>query len=186
MKPLFFTIATLLTISVSSLKAQNKATLDNNQFVAVTQTQATTGKNNPVHYKLTNNNSVSMDFSLYKEMKNGSWDVVHHLDLAPGQSYEDVSGFTGYTGKYAVFSAPHSQWASFPNQSEIAGLQVGTTSTPAAPPTTTTTPGTTATSTTTPATTTAPATGTPSVTTTTPASVPPADYNPTKPTTPRP
>jgi len=184
MKPLFFTIATLLTISVSSLKAQNKATLDNNQFVALTQTQATTGKNNPVHYKLTNNNSVSMDFSLYKEMKNGSWDVVHHLDLPPGQSYEDVSGFTGYTGKYAVFSAPHSQWASFPNPSEIAGLQVGTTSTPTAPPTTT--PITTTTTTTTPATTTTQATGTPSVTTTTPASIPPADYNPAKPATPRP
>lgn len=121
MKALFFTIAVLL--SAPLLKAQNKAQQDNNQFIAVTQTQATTGKNNPVHYKLTNNNSVSMDFSLYKEMKNGSWDVTRHLDLKPGQAYEDVTGFTGYTGKYVVYSAPHADWASFPSAADLPGLQ---------------------------------------------------------------
>lgn len=64
-----------------------------------------------------------MDFSLYKQMNNGSWDVVHHLDLGPGQTYEDINGFTGYSGKYVIYSAPHNDWASFPNATQIAAIQ---------------------------------------------------------------
>ena len=103
MRALFFTVAIVCSFSALTLQAQNKAAQDNGQFVVVTQTKSTT-KNVQTHYKLTNNNSVSMDFSLYKQMTNGSWDVTHHLDLAPGQTYDDVSGFTGYSGKYILFS----------------------------------------------------------------------------------
>lgn len=119
MKTLFFTIAIVSLFSISTLKAQNKAVQDNNRFVSVTQN---TTPNHQTHYKLTNNNSVVMDFSLYKEMKNGSWDVTHHLDLKPGEMYEDITGFTGFTGKYVVFSAPHSEMADFPASRDIPAL----------------------------------------------------------------
>ncbi|MFI5162470.1 MAG: hypothetical protein ACHQHN_14410 [Sphingobacteriales bacterium] len=113
-------IAVLMLVSVS-LKAQKKATQDNGT-VTVAQSQTTVGKNQQTHYKMTNTGSVSMDFSLYKQMSNGSWGVTHHLDLAAGQTYEDVNSFSGYNGKYVLFSAPHSDWASFPNTADIGGL----------------------------------------------------------------
>ncbi|HZX59513.1 MAG TPA: hypothetical protein VFE54_12335 [Mucilaginibacter sp.] len=121
MKNLSFALVGLLMLLSVSLKAQKKAVQDNGT-IAVVQSQTTVGRNQQTHYKMTNNGTVSMDFSLYKQMKNGSWDVVHHLDLAPGQTYEDVNSFSGYNGKYALFSAPHSDWASFPNAIDIAGL----------------------------------------------------------------
>jgi len=121
MKNLSFTLVALLMLLSLSLKAQKKAVQDNGT-IAVVQSQTTVGRNQQTHYKMTNNATVSMDFSLYKQMNNGSWDVVHHLDLAPGQTYEDVNSFSGYNGKYALFSAPHSDWASFPNAIDVGGL----------------------------------------------------------------
>ena len=126
---------TLVVLGLTTVKAQKQAQMDNGQFVAVAQTQTTVGKNTQTHYKFTNNNTVSMDFSLYKEMKNGSWDVTKHLDLRAGQTYEDVTGFGGYTGKYVVYSAPHSDYASFPNAADIAGLQAAAGVAPAVPAT---------------------------------------------------
>ena len=162
MKRLLFILSLISIFSVSALKAQTKAAQDNNQFVAVAQT---TGANHQTHYKMTNNNSVSMDFSLYKEMKDGSWGVTHHLDLKPSETYEDVNGFTGYTGKYVVYSAPHSAWASFPNAKDIPGLAG---SGPALPPSPDSSTPATATA--------APATPTPSVPAATPA--PPTSSTP--------
>jgi hypothetical protein len=132
MKNLSFAIVAVLILVSASLKAQKKATQDNGT-IAVVQSQTTVGKNQQTHYKMTNNGSVSMDFSLYKQMTNGSWDVVHHLDLGPGQTYEDVNSFSGYNGKYVLYSAPHSDWASFPNSIDIAGL-VNAPAAPAATP----------------------------------------------------
>ncbi|HVW12729.1 MAG TPA: hypothetical protein VHB54_02835 [Mucilaginibacter sp.] len=143
MKTLSLTfLAVLLMLSVS-LKAQKKAQPDNG-MIAVVQTQTTLGKTQQTHYKMTNNNSVSMDFALYRQMNNGSWDVVKHLDLPPGETYEDVSNFTGYNGKYVLYSAPHSDWASFPNTADIGGL-ANSTGTPSAMPAPTTQPATTTT-----------------------------------------
>ncbi|HTD99726.1 MAG TPA: hypothetical protein VK668_10575 [Mucilaginibacter sp.] len=159
MKTLFFTIAIVSTFSASTLKAQNKATQDDSHFITVAQSQTTKGRNNQTHYILTNVNSVSMDFSLCKQTSNGSWDVVHHLDLKPGQTYEDVNGFTAYSGKYVVYSAPHSDYATFPNSTQIAALQAGNTSAPAAPAT-------------------QPATSTPTATTPVATSAPPANTTP--------
>jgi|SRR5882757_4940046 len=132
MKTLFFTIAIALAFAAPTVKAQNKATQDDSHFITVTQSQTTKGRNNQTHYILTNVNSVSMDFSLCKQTSNGSWDVVHHLDLKPGQAYEDINGFTAYSGKYVVYSAPHSDYATFPNSTQIAALQAGNTSGPVA------------------------------------------------------
>jgi hypothetical protein len=144
MKNLSFTLVAILLLASASLKAQKKASQDNGT-ITVAQSQTTVGKNQQTHYKMTNNGSVSMDFSLYKQMTNGSWDVTHHLDLAPGQTYEDVNSFSGYNGKYVLYSAPHSDWASFPNTIDIAGLVSGagapvTAPTPGAAPVTNTTP----------------------------------------------
>jgi len=136
MKSIFMTLV-LILLGLTTVNAQKQAQMDNNQFIAVTQTTTTTGKNNQTHYKLTNNNTVSMDFALYKQMTNGSWDVTKHLDLRAGQTYEDVTGFGGYTGKYVVYSAPHSDWASFPNATDIPGLQASGGVVPATPPSTT-------------------------------------------------
>ena len=133
MKNLSFTLVALLMLLSTALKAQKKAVQDNGT-IAVVQSQTTVGKNQQTHYKLTNNGSVSMDFSLYKQMNNGSWDVMHHLDLGPGQTYEDVNTFSGYNGKYVLFSAPHSDWASFPNTADIAGLINAPAAAPAATP----------------------------------------------------
>ena len=124
MKNLSFALVAVLILISASLKAQKKATQDNGT-IAVAQSQTTVGRNQQTHYKMTNNGTVSMDFSLYKQMTNGSWDVTHHLDLAPGQTYEDVNSFSGYNGKYALFSAPHSDWASFPNTADVGGLISG-------------------------------------------------------------
>ena len=132
MKNFSFTLAALLLLISASLKAQKKAVRDNGT-IAVVQSQTTVGKNQQTHYKMTNNGTVSMDFSLYKQMTNSSWDVTHHLDLAPGQTYEDVNSFSGYNGKYVLYSAPHSDWASFPNTIVIAAL-INNTGAPAAPP----------------------------------------------------
>ncbi|MGZ3766136.1 MAG: hypothetical protein ACXVA2_15810, partial [Mucilaginibacter sp.] len=141
MKALFLSISIISLFSITSLKAQNKAQQDNNRFIAVVQTVAA---NHQTHYKLTNNNSVSMDFSLYKEMKTGSWDVTHHLDLKPGETYEDITGFTGLTGKYVVFSAQHSDMADFPASRDIPALAIQGPPMPLAPdpaaPATTTAP----------------------------------------------
>ncbi len=131
MKNLSFTLAAILLLASASLKAQKKAMQDNGT-ITVAQSQTTVGRNQQTHYKMTNNGTVSMDFSLYKQMTNGSWDVTHHLDLAPGQTYEDVNSFSGYNGKYVLYSAPHSDWASFPNTIDIAGL-VNNPGAPAAP-----------------------------------------------------
>jgi hypothetical protein len=134
MKNLSFTLVAVLMLISASLKAQKKAAQDNGT-ITIAQSQTTVGKNQQTHYKMTNNGTVSMDFSLYKQMTNGSWDVTHHLDLGPGQTYEDVNGFSGYNGKYVLFSAPHSDWASFPNTADIGGL-INNAGTPAAPPAT--------------------------------------------------
>ncbi|HVV56542.1 MAG TPA: hypothetical protein VHC47_14505, partial [Mucilaginibacter sp.] len=79
MKTLSFLLLAMLLFISASLKAQKKAQLDNNMYIAVVQSQTTLGKVVQTHYKMTNNNTVSMDFSLYKQMNDGSWDVVHHL-----------------------------------------------------------------------------------------------------------
>lgn len=134
MKTLSYLLSVILLFISVSLKAQKKAQLDNNMYIAVVQSQTTTGKVVQTHYKMTNNNTVSMDFSLYKQMNDGSWDVVHHLDLQPGDTYEDVSTFTGYNGKYAVFSAPHSDWATFPDVSQVGSLITAAPMQPPPPP----------------------------------------------------
>jgi hypothetical protein len=149
MKALYLIATTVMLCFSVTVMAQKKAEADNNERVTVVRAEKMTGKSKEVHYTLTNSASVSMDFSLYKQLNNGSWDITHHLDLRPGQTYEDVSGFTGVNGKYAVFSAPHSDWASFPSFTTIdkalaanpAGLVTAT------PSTTTTTATTTPTST---------------------------------------
>jgi len=110
----------LLMGTVRLASAQKQAQPDNGQFITVAQT---TGANHQTHYTLTNKNSVAMDFTLYKEVKGGSWDVTRHLDLQPGQAYEDVNSFTGLTGRYLVYSAPHSDWASFPTSFDMAKIQ---------------------------------------------------------------
>ncbi|HWD87386.1 MAG TPA: hypothetical protein VG367_04615 [Mucilaginibacter sp.] len=137
MKRLFFVIVIVSFAWANFAYAQKQAQQDNGQFIAVVQTTAT---NHQVHYTLTNQNTVAMDFSLYKQVSNGSWDVTHHLDLQPGGSYEDVNSFTGLTGKYVVFSAPHSDWASFPSQFEVAKLEAGSAATATTPPPATTAP----------------------------------------------
>jgi hypothetical protein len=140
MKKLLFAISIITLISISEANAQKQAQQDNGQFITVVQSTA----NHQVHYTLTNKNSVAMDFSLYKEVSNGSWDITHHLNLQPGESYEDVNSFTGLTGKYAVYSAPHSDWAAFPSQFDIAKLLAGGGSATAAPAAATPGPGPTA------------------------------------------
>ncbi|MGZ3776962.1 MAG: hypothetical protein ACXVIY_04140 [Mucilaginibacter sp.] len=120
MKKLFFAISFIAFISIGAANAQKQAQLDNNQYIVVVQS---TGANRQVHYKLTNNNSVAMDFTLYKQVTNGSWDVTRHLNLQPSETYEDVNSFTGLTGKYVVYSAPHSDWASFPSSFDMQKLQ---------------------------------------------------------------
>src|SRR5580704_2552438 len=109
MKKLLFAISIIALISISVASAQKQAQQDNGQYITVVQT---VGANHQTHYTLTNKNSVAMDFTLYKQVSNGSWDITHHLDLNPGETYEDVNSFTGLTGKYVVYSAPHSDWAS--------------------------------------------------------------------------
>lgn len=139
MKKLFFAIAVIAFISIGTANAQKQAQQDNNQFIMVVQS---TGTNHQVHYKLTNNNAVAMDFTLYKQVTNGSWDVTHHLNLQPGETYEDVNSFTGLTGKYVVYSAPHSDWASFPSSFDMQKLQAANGAPPTAPTPATTTPAT--------------------------------------------
>jgi hypothetical protein len=120
MKKLFFAISVVAFISISAANAQKQAQQDNNQYIMVVQS---TGANHQTHYKLTNNNNVAMDFTLFKQVTNGSWDITHHLNLQPGETYEDVNSFTGLTGKYVVYSAPHSDWASFPSAFDMQKLQ---------------------------------------------------------------
>ncbi|MBS1527457.1 MAG: hypothetical protein JST19_17550 [Bacteroidetes bacterium] len=132
MKTWSLILMTVLLVVSASLKAQKKAQPDNG-MIAVVQTQTTLGKTQQTHYKMTNNNSVSMDFALYRQMNNGSWDVMKHLDLQPGQTYEDISDFTGYNGKYVLYSAAHSDWASFPNTADIGGLVNGAAASPPVP-----------------------------------------------------
>jgi len=136
MKKLLFAISLSAFISIGAASAQKQAQQDNNQFIMVVQS---TGTNHQVHYKLTNNNTVAMDFTLYKQVTTGSWDVTHHLNLQPGETYEDVNSFTGLTGKYVVYSAPHSDWASFPSSFDMQKLQAANGAPAAAvtPPTTT-------------------------------------------------
>jgi hypothetical protein len=116
-------IIMIVLFSASTIKAQNKAQQDNNQFVTVVQTQKTTGRVNVTHYTMTNINSVSMDFTLYKQSTGGTWLTTHSLNLNPGQTFEDESSAIGLTGKYVLYSAPHSTWASFPSFMEMAALQ---------------------------------------------------------------
>lgn len=150
MKPLYLTTTIMMLFFATALKAQKKAEIDNNSRITVVRTEKMTGRSKEVHYVLTNSSNVSMDFSLYKQLNNGSWDITHHMDLKPGQTYEDVSGFTGVNGKYAVFSAPHSDWASFPSFTDIdkalaanpGGLATATTTATTATTTTTGTTGT--------------------------------------------
>ena len=136
MKKLICAISFIAFISVGAANAQKQAQPDNNQFIMVAQS---TAPNHQVHYKLTNNNSVAMDFTLYKQITNGNWDVTRHLNLQPGETYEDVNSFTGLTGKYVVYSAPHSDWASFPSSFDMQKLQAAggapaTTTPPASTP----------------------------------------------------
>ncbi|MFB9844899.1 hypothetical protein [Mucilaginibacter ginsenosidivorans] len=119
MKALYLSTTLVMLFFATALKAQKKAELDNNTRITVVRTEKVTGKTKEVHYVMTNSSNVSMDFSLYKQLNNGSWDITHHMDLKPGQAYEDVSGFTGVNGKYVLFSAPHSDWASFPSFTDI-------------------------------------------------------------------
>jgi hypothetical protein len=140
MKKLFFAISIIAFISIGAANAQKQAQPDNNQYIVVVQS---TGANHQVHYKLTNNNSVAMDFTLYKQVTNGSWDVTRHLNLQPSETYEDINSFTGLTGKYVVYSAPHSDWASFPSAFDMQKLQAAggapaTAATPAPTPAATT------------------------------------------------
>ncbi|MBS1531211.1 MAG: hypothetical protein JSU01_12975 [Bacteroidetes bacterium] len=130
MKRLFFFIVIVSSAWANAANAQKQAQPDNGQSITVVQT---TGANHQTHYTLTNKNTVAMDFSLYKQVSNGSWDITHHLNLQPGESYEDVNSFTGLTGKYVVYSAPHSDWASFPSQFDIEKLQAASNA-PAATP----------------------------------------------------
>jgi len=154
MKKLLLTISIIAFISIGAANAQKQAQPDNNQYIAVVQS---TGANHQVHYKLTNNNTVAMDFTLYKLVSNGNWDVTHHLNLQPGETYEDVNSFTGLTGKYVVYSAPHSDWASFPSSFDMQKIQAAggapaTAATTPAPATPTATPATPAATTSAPAT----------------------------------
>jgi hypothetical protein len=123
MKTLFFTIAIVSLCSVATLKAQNKATQDDNRFITVVQTQKTVGSSHQIHYKLTNINSVAMDFTLYKESTDGHWYTTHHLNLRPGESFEEEGGFSGATGKYILYSAPNNNMADFPSFRDMASLQ---------------------------------------------------------------
>jgi len=137
MKRSFFAVLTILLAIVNTVSAQKQAQPDNGQYITVEQS---TGANHQVHYKLTNKNSVAMDFSLYKRVSNGSWDITRHLNLQPGEVYDDVNSFTGLTGKYVVYSAPHSDWASFPSQFEVAKLEAGANAAAATPPPASATP----------------------------------------------
>ena len=131
MKTLFFAfIVTSVTVT-NAAEAQKQAQPDNGQYISVEQS---TGANHQVHYKCTNKNTVAMDFSLYKQVSNGSWDITRHLNLQPGETYDDFNSFTGLTGKYVVYSAPHSDWASFPSQFEVAKLEAGANAAAATPP----------------------------------------------------
>ncbi len=133
MKSILFTgIITLVLLSTVAT-AQKKADLDNGTRVTVVRTEKVTGRTHEIHFTITNISGVSVDFSLFTQLVNGSWNVTHHLDLAAGTTYEDVSGFTGVTGKYVVYSAAHSDWASFPSPFEIDKLLAAN---PAATPTT--------------------------------------------------
>ncbi|MDB5134070.1 MAG: hypothetical protein JWP37_673 [Mucilaginibacter sp.] len=123
MKTLFFTIAIVSLFSVATLKAQNKATQDDNRFITVVQTQKTLGSSHQIHYKLTNINSVAMDFTLYKESTDGHWYTTHHLNLRSGESFEEEGGFSGATGKYILYSAPNNNMADFPSFRDMASLQ---------------------------------------------------------------
>jgi len=127
----------MLTGVVGLASAQKQAQPDNGQFITVAQT---TGANHQTHYTLTNKNTVTMDFTLYKEVKGGSWDVTRHLNLQPGEAYDDVNSFTGLTGRYLVYSAPHSDWASFPSSFDMAKIQASGTG-PAPATAATPTPG---------------------------------------------
>gem|GEM_PF-1493062 len=119
MKSIFYAGIMALMLSSTLASAQKKADLDNSTRVTVVRTEKVTGRTHEIHFLITNISSVSVDFSLFTQLINGSWNVTHHLDLAPGTSYEDVSGFTGVTGKYVVYSAAHSDWASFPSPFDI-------------------------------------------------------------------
>lgn len=154
MKTLFFIPLIAATFIVSTLSAQTKAQQDNGQYIAVAQTQKTIGRSTVTHYTMTNNSSVSMDFTLYKQMTNGTWLTTHSLNLQPGGTYDDEGSAIGMSGKYVLYSAPHSAIADFPSFRDIAALQGGSASstvatmaqptTPATTPTTTpATPGTT-------------------------------------------
>lgn len=150
MKPLFFTIAITILFSATVLRAQTKAQQDNNQYIAVVQTQKTVGRSHVIHYTLTNNNTVSMDFTLYKQSNDGTWLTTRSLNLQPGGTYDDEGSAIGMTGKYVLYSAPHTAMADFPSFRDMAAIQSGggastavasPTPTPsAATPTTTTTP----------------------------------------------
>lgn len=139
MKRLLFAAVILFFAVANTATAQKQAQPDNGQFITVEQS---TGANHQVHYKLTNKNSVAMDFTLYKQVSNNSWDITHHLNLQPGEVYDDVNSFTGLTGKYVVYSAPHSDWATFPSSFDIAKLQASGGAPPATPAPATTTPST--------------------------------------------
>jgi hypothetical protein len=125
MKPLLFTIAIVIFFSVTALKAQTKAQQDNNQYIAVAQSQKTVGRSHVIHYTLTNNNTVSMDFTLYKQSNDGTWLTTRSLNLAPGGTYDDEGSAIGMTGKYVLYSAPHTAMADFPSFRDMAAIQSG-------------------------------------------------------------
>src|ERR1700749_665923 len=125
MKTLLFTPLIAAIFFVSALNAQTKAQPDNGQYVAVVQTQKTIGRANITHYTMTNNSSVAMDFTLYKQMNNGTWLTTHSLNLQPGGTYDDEGSAIGMSGKYILYSAPHSALADFPSFRDIAALQSG-------------------------------------------------------------
>ena len=140
MKSIFYAGILALLLSPTLASAQKKADLDNGTRVTVVRTEKVTGRTHEIHFLITNISAVSVDFSLFTQLINGSWNVTHHLDLAPGTSYEDVSGFTGVTGKYVVFSALHSDWASFPSPFDVDKLLAANNATATTSPTGVATP----------------------------------------------
>src|SRR3569833_3385791 len=107
MKNIFCALVLLMgTVRLAS--AQKQAQPDNGQFITVAQTP---GANHQPPYTLTNKNSVAKDFTLFKEGIGCSWDVTRHLKQQPNQTKKEKNSFTGLSGRYLVYSAPHSDWA---------------------------------------------------------------------------
>ncbi len=125
MKTLFFTFSLLSFLSVTTLKAQNKAQQDNNTSVSVAKTDKVLGRTHMIHYTLTNISSTSVDFTLYKEQTDGTWLTARSFSMSPGATYDDEGNAIGMTGRYVVYSAPNSAHADFPSSREVAAAMGG-------------------------------------------------------------